>query len=43
MFTKNIKRDKFRVYAVLFADINRALRPKPTINVNELLTSQYHP
>jgi hypothetical protein len=43
MFIKNIKRDKFRVYAVSFADINKALRPKPTVNVDELLPPQYHP
>jgi hypothetical protein len=43
MFIKNIKRDKLRVYAVLFANINRALKPKPTVNIDELLPPQYHP
>jgi hypothetical protein len=43
MFIKNIKRDKLRVYAVSFVDIDKALRPKPTVNVDELLPSQYHP
>jgi hypothetical protein len=43
MFIKNIKRDKLRVYAVSLADIDKALRPKFTVNVDELLPSQYHP
>jgi hypothetical protein len=43
MFIKNIKRDKLRVYAVSLADIDKALRPKLTINVDKLLPSQYHP
>jgi hypothetical protein len=43
MFIRNIKRDRFRVYAVLFADIDKAFRPKFTINVDELLLPQYHP
>jgi hypothetical protein len=43
MFIKNIKRDKFRVYAVLFTNINKTLRPKPIINVDELLLPQYYP
>jgi hypothetical protein len=43
IFIKNIKRDKLRVYAVSLADINKALRPKPTVNVDELLPPQYHP
>jgi hypothetical protein len=43
MFIRKIKRDKLRVYAVLLADIDKALRPKPIVNVDELPPPQYHP
>jgi hypothetical protein len=42
MFIKNIKRDKFRVYAVLFANIDKAFRPKFIVNVDELFLLQHH-